>query len=229
MSSNYLSGGVGLNTKLWDAGQAIYMQALASKDSEHNLSGVQGSAAAAFTVSPDFQFGFSGNLRSRGYRSLQEVKSISPALGDPGGYNTQLGGTVRWNTGLIGSFVAGLTRQTYFSGDPGYVYSAGWNISIFKAQLAIGLAHNTARILAIATRQGTVQQASSYLYANLVIPLGHDATSTSYARRSNETGRDVTRMGAGVDQRINVQSRQPLHIEQATTNHLTHGRAIAWI
>lgn len=203
MSSNYVSGGVGLNAKLWDVGQAIYLQALAAKDSEHNLSGVQGSAAVAFSPSADLQFGFSGNLRSRGYRSLQEVKSIGLALGDPTGSNTQLGGNVRWNSGRVGAFTAGLTRQTYFKGDPSYIYSLGWNVSVLSAQLSVGLAHNTARNLTIADNSGAVQQASSYLYVNLVVPLGHAATSTSYARRSNESGRDVTRLGTGVDQRVN--------------------------
>ena len=33
----------------------------------------------------------------------------------------------------------------------------------------------------------------------------------------------------GIDQRVNLQRREALHIEQATTDHLAHGRAIGWI
>lgn len=205
ISSNYLSGGVGLNTRLWGAGQALYLQALAARDSEHDLQGAQASAALALTPSQDLQFGLSGNLRSKGYRSVQEAKSINVLLGDPGGYNTQVGGTVRWNAGAIGGFTAGLTRQSYFTGDPSYVYSLGWNVSVMKAQFSLGLAHNTARNLPALNANGSnAQQASSsYLYANLIVPLGDNANSTSFVRRANDTGREVTRMGTGVDQKVN--------------------------
>jgi len=146
---------------------------------------------------------------------LQEAKSIGLALGDPGGYNTQMGGTVRWNTGKAGSLSASLTRQTYFSGDPSYVYSLGWNVSFLKAQLAFGLAHNTARNLPASNNTiGGIQQASSnYLFANLSIPLGHEATSSSFVRRATESGREVSRLGIGIDQKINDYFRYRAAVE----------------
>lgn len=202
ISKQYVSTGFGLNTRLWDPRQSLYLQALAARDSAHDLQGLQAGAAAAFSPSDGLQFGISGNVRTRGYRSLQEAKSTSFLRDDPGGYNTQLGGNVLWNTGDIGGFTAGLTRQSYFNGQPGYTYSLGWNVSLHDAQLSFGLAHSASRT-SVTGSVITPVSSSSYLYANLSIPLGYEVNSTSYVRNSNDTGRSATRMGTGIDQRVN--------------------------
>ena len=199
---NYTSGGFGINTRLSWPIKWIYLGGVVARETQHGLSGAQGTLGFSLVASDSLQFGFSGNLRTRGYRSIQEVKSETFQTGNPGGYATQVSGNILWNAGIFGGLSTSVTRQTYFQGSAAYIYSAGWNFSLGRTQFSVGLTHNAARESGIlnSTKQGN---GTSYLYASMIVPLGENVTSTSYVRRSNESSQNATQIGTGIDQRIN--------------------------
>lgn len=204
LSSNYFSGGIGLNTRLWKAGQSAYMQLMASNDMEHNRSGVIGSAAVNFAPSAKLQLGVSGNVRNRDYMSLQEAKMLSSLQSGMGGTRSQLGGSMTWNAGAAGGFSANMVRQAGFNGDVADTYSIGWNIPISRLQLGLSFTHSPARYISNPTTEvATWQSENNSLYASLVIPLHSGATSSSSVSRTSSSGRDVMRLGTSFDQKVN--------------------------
>ncbi|KTT20548.1 fimbria/pilus outer membrane usher protein [Pseudacidovorax intermedius] len=202
VSRSYTSAGVAANWKFAENASA-FGQVLASRDGRRDANGAQGSAAVAWQASKDVSLGVSGNLRTVGYRTVQDAASIyqAPIVGI--GARSQLGATASWSLGRFGSVSAGITRETYFDGEPGHIYSLAWGTSWQRVNFQLGVSRNTARTYLVDPRQPwagwVLQQPNTYVYANLSIPLGSNATSTTYARRSN----DVTRYGTGIDQRIN--------------------------
>lgn len=203
LTNNYYSGGIGLNTRLWRTGQKAYIQLLVSNDLEQNRTGAIGSAAMNFVPSPQFQFGFSGNLRSRDYMSLHEAK-MGPLMQSNGtGTRAQWGGNLNWKLGAAGGLSANMVRQTSFSGDFADTYAIGWNIPISGAQLGLNLTHSPARYIRNPTTDVSTWQPEIHsIYASLVIPLRSGATSSSSVSRTNSAERDVVRLSTSFDQKV---------------------------
>lgn len=213
VANGYSALGGGVNTRLGGPRQSFYIQAVMARDSTHGLNGVLGSFVYTFAPVDFLQFGLSGNGRTADYRTVQEAHS-SVLSQNP--YHTQLGGSVTWNTGVIGAFSASVTRQSYFDASPGYLFGLGWNIALGRAQLSVGGSYNTRRTsytrvsslngntLDAATQtSSTPIYSSNYLYATLTIPLGHNVTSNSYYRRSESGQSTNSAFGTGIQQQVN--------------------------
>ncbi|WP_063553360.1 fimbria/pilus outer membrane usher protein [Burkholderia territorii] len=213
VANGYSALGTGVNMRLGSPRHSFYIQVLTARDSTHNLSGIYGSFAFMFAPADFLHFGLSGNARTVDYRTVQEAHS-SVLSQSP--YHTQLGTSVTWNTGLIGAFSASVTRQSYFDSSAGYLVGIGWNISLGKAQLAVGGSYNTRRTLY--TRVSSVNggtfdttvpsgstpiYSSNYLYATLTIPLGHNVTSNTYYRRSESGQSTNSAVGSSMQQQVN--------------------------
>jgi outer membrane usher protein FimD/PapC len=199
LSSNYLSTGVSLSTRPWGPSYALFAQLLATRDSKLNKSGVLASTGLSLALSDTLGLGLTGNMRSEGYRSVQEAKSMFQRNGLDFGYHTQTGADVRWSAGTLGALYANVTRQTYFVGPNGYTTTLGWSGAWRSVLVAVGISHNTSRtILDVPNSPGSAGS-SNYAFVNVTVPLGGNATSTTFTRSTNGT----TRSGTGVDQRVN--------------------------
>jgi len=216
LAENYASAGVAANWRLAPSASA-YGQLLTSHDARRGVNGTQASASLAWLASDTLALGASGNLRTRGFRSLQESASLyqGPILGT--GTRSQMGVTASWNLGSLGALSGGVTRQNYFNGDPGYVYSLAWGFTTWRRiSVQVGVSHNTSRNYLADPLQPALgslnQRTGNFAYVNVNIPLDWGVTSTSYARRSN----NETRYGTGVDQRVNDMLSYRLNAERVS-------------
>ncbi|KWE37931.1 hypothetical protein WT49_10215 [Burkholderia territorii] len=212
-ASGYVTAGVTFNPRLSVGHQSVQFQVQASRDNTHGLNGA--TATIAYSVAPleSLQLGLSGSGRTAGYRTLLESESTVLSQNP---YHAQLGASVTWNTGVIGAFSTGVTRQMYFGSSPGWLTTLAWNVSIGRAQLAIGGSYTTHRNMS-ATMESLAQGASlatsptatlipssNYLYATLTIPLGHNATVDTYYRRTGTGSQENSAtFGMAVQQTVN--------------------------
>lgn len=211
MSSHYASTGAAVNWKFAPTANA-FAQVVASRDGGRALQGAQGSAALAWQAGEVLSVGFSGNLRSTGYRSLQEAASVIDIPTTGLGARSQVGATASLNLGRWGALSAGVTRTTYFDDAPGNVYSVAWGVAWRRMSLQVGLSRNTGHVYNFDADLSTaVRRSPTYMYATLSIALDSGVTGTAYARNTN----DVMHQGVSVDQRVNDLLNYHLSTERA--------------
>lgn len=202
LSRNYVSAGVASNWK-FSRDASVFAQLIASRDERRDVHGVQGSAALAWRPVEGVALGASGNLRTLGYRTVQEAVGPYQATIAGRGMRSQIGATASWSLDRWGSVSAGVTRTSAFDAPPDHMYSLGWGTSWRRINLQTGISRNAARAYPAHSSPQVAgwpqPRANTYAYVNLSIPLGDSITSTSYARRTN----DETRYGTALDQRVN--------------------------
>ena len=215
LAKEYVSAGAAANWRL-APNASVFTQFIGARDTGHDLTGAQGSAALAWQPSEAVSLGLSGNLRTRDYRTVQDAASIyqRPRYGI--GARSQLGTNGSWSLGRWGSVLAGVTRESYFDGDAGHVYSLGWGGNWNRIYVQVGVSRNTARTyLSDPSQPGSatvLQRPSTFAYVNVSIPLGNTANLNTYARRNN----DVTRYGTTVNQRLNEVVSYQAAVERAS-------------
>lgn len=213
-AEKYGSAGVAANWRVAPAA-SLFAQFVASRDNGRGLTGAQGSAAMGWQTTDALSLGVSGNLRSRDYRTIQDAASIyqGPVLAT--GTRTQLGATGSWNLGSWGAVSAGITRENYFAGDTGYLYSLSWGTSWKRINFQVGVSRNTAHTYLSDPAQPqsslVLQRPNNYAYFTVSIPLGSSATTNTYAHRSN----DVTRYGTSINQRVTDTVSYQASVEKA--------------
>jgi outer membrane usher protein FimD/PapC len=218
LSREYVAAGAAANVAWPEAGRSLYGQLLASSDSARGLSGVQASTALGQSLGRDVRLGLSANLRTSGYRALQEAQAYHQAEPHlPSGYRSQLGATLGVGAGAWGSFSAGLTHENYFWGEPGQVLSLGWSKSWRGGvSLNASLSRSTARSYPASPLNpgaGTVLfGGSDFAYVGLSIPLGTSITSRSFAQKTDDT----TRVGTSINHRVNEYVSYTASAEQSS-------------
>ncbi|KVG83444.1 hypothetical protein WJ36_09730 [Burkholderia ubonensis] len=226
LANGYSSVGAGVRTRLSALQQTLYAQLLGARDSTHRLNGLYGNLV--YTLSPFdvLQFGLSVSGRTIDYRTVQEAHST---LLSQNPYHMQYGANATWNTGVLGALTASVTRQTYFNSSPGYLFGLGWGISLGRAQLSVSASFNTRRTQYLQTvsptqptlpaNNQTVVSSSNYLFATLTIPLGHQVTSSSYYRRSENGNISNSAFGTGIQQQVTPIFNYSVNFEQNLENH----------
>lgn len=205
LSSRYFSAGGAGQASFLEQNSQVFGQILAAHDGDKGTSGAIGSLSGSNAITNDIKIGASASLRSAKFRSLQETLAYQQTVAwVPAGYRSQLGTTLGWNTASIGTFSIGLAQENYFFGAPGRTTNLNWSKTWGGGvNLSVGLAHRGARLspadrLDIAAGN-TKLAASNYAYLSMVVPLGADITSRSFAQRTDRTDR----IGTTIDQRIN--------------------------
>lgn len=201
LSRQYASAAMAANWKVAPH-VSSFAQMVASRDGGRDRNGAQGSAALAWLIGEHVSVGVSGNLRSAGYRTVQEAASVIQAPISGSGARSQAGATVSMNLEGWGAVSAGITRTSYFDAQPGTTYSASWGVGWRQVSLQVGVSRSsttTASAESAGFAPYGVQRAPIYLYVNLSIALGSGVTISSYGRRTD----DVTYYGASIDQRVN--------------------------
>ncbi|KAF3999266.1 fimbria/pilus outer membrane usher protein [Glaciimonas immobilis] len=191
---------------------SAYVQALAARDMNSGTSGMLGSTSLAWANATNVQLGLSANLRTARYRSAQETQSKVTSLNgrqdDPqaASVHAQMGASVQWNSKWLGTLNVSVTHQTMFAAPATNTYAAGWSSTLGPGQLGVYLART---MQTYAASQGTAQasnqragQSNNSLFINFSVPLGHDATFTSNAHRSNNTGQQNTVIDTSIEQRL---------------------------
>lgn len=219
LSNNYVSSGIGLNTRLWHSGPSAYMQLVASNDITHNRRGTMGSAALSFAASERLNVGFSGNLRNQNYVSLEQAKLLQAVQPNLTGARAQFGTNVTFNAGALGGFSASMTRQLSFNGDVADAYSAGWSVPVFGAQLGLTYTYNPARYVSNAISGETTRAPeNSSIFASLAIPLFPGANSYSSMSRTSSAAGDVTRLSTSADQKVNDYLSYRVSVDSVNSN-----------
>ncbi len=226
LSNNYISTGIGLNTRLWHSGPSAYMQLVASNDITHNRRGTMGSAALSFAASERLNVGFSGNLRNQNYVSLEQAKALQIMQPNLNGSRAQFGTSVTFNADALGAFSASMTRQLSFNGDVADAYSAGWSVPVFGAQLGLTYTYNPARYVSNAISGETTRAPeNSSIFASLAIPLFPGANSYSSMSRTSSAAGDVTRLSTSADQKVNDYLSYRASVEAVSSVYSNSGAA----
>jgi outer membrane usher protein FimD/PapC len=196
VSRSYLSaggaGGIGLGP------HSAYVQMLAAHDGEQGVTGAITNGALALRLHREFSVGLSGQLRSRGYRTLQEAQGLVQSPWVLGDARSQVGINVTWDIGGRGSLIAGVIRARDSAGNTAYIYSQSWNAHWRDIYFSVGLAHSSGTPGAARPAATSQPGGGNYFYANVSLPLGHQATANGYLRQREGT----SWAGASISQRL---------------------------
>ena len=204
LTPHYASVGAATNTKVDLLGKVnLYGQVIASRDNPDNATGAMGSAAALWSKSDEFQVGVSGNVRTAGYRSVQQAESGVVQIGAvvASGPYAQIGTNLRWNSKSVGSFNASLTHQTYFGAPASNSYSAGWSSAIGAANLSVSFTHNSQNNSANSSAGRS--NSSNSVYASLNMPLGPKTSTSTYVRQASDSGKESTHVSTSLEHKVN--------------------------